>query len=193
MSAHHLTINLDKTELLFLPGKCPPTHDLTITFDNSVLAPTQTAGNLGVTLDSQLSLTANITATTRSCRFMLHNIRRIRPLLTQKAAQVLVQALVISCLDYCNSLLAGPPAGAIRPLQLIQNAAAQLVSNLSSLTLLRSSAIGLLLPHCELNTHQNHYCLLSWLINIPPPPQTKNTSLPTIPLRKKNLKKIVLS
>ncbi|KAG7499322.1 hypothetical protein JOB18_034886 [Solea senegalensis] len=61
---------------------------------------------------------------------MLHNIRRIRPLLTQKAAQVLVQALVISRLDYCNSLLAGLPACAIGPLQLIQNAAARLVFNL---------------------------------------------------------------
>ena len=75
---------------------------------------------------------------------MLYNIRRIRHLLTQKAVQVLVQALVqalvISRLDYCNSLLAGLPATAIRPLQLIQNAAARLVFNLNSLTLLRSSA-----------------------------------------------------
>ncbi|XP_056292987.1 uncharacterized protein LOC130208093 [Pseudoliparis swirei] len=130
MSEHHLKINPDKSELLFLPGKGSPTHDLTTTFNSSVLAPAPTARNLGVTLDSQLSLTANITATTRSCRYMLHNIRRIRPLLTQKAAQVLVQALVISRLDYCNSLLAGLPAKAIRPLQLIQNAAARLVFSL---------------------------------------------------------------
>ncbi|KAK5930426.1 hypothetical protein CgunFtcFv8_026661 [Champsocephalus gunnari] len=54
----------------------------------------------------------------------------MRPQLTQKATQVLVQALVISRLDYCNSLLAGLPACAIRPLQLIQNAAARLVFNL---------------------------------------------------------------
>ncbi|CAB1430807.1 unnamed protein product [Pleuronectes platessa] len=40
--------------------------------------------------------------------------------------KVLVQALVISRLEYCNSLLAGLPASAIRPLQLIHNAAAQL-------------------------------------------------------------------
>ena len=73
---------------------------------------------------------------------MLHNISRIHPLLTQEAVQVLVQvlvqALVISRLDYCNSLLPGLPASAIRPLQPIQNAAARLVFNLSSLTLLRS-------------------------------------------------------
>ena len=42
MSAHHLKINLDKTELLFLSGKASPTHDLPITFENSVFAPCDT-------------------------------------------------------------------------------------------------------------------------------------------------------
>ncbi|KAK0150926.1 hypothetical protein N1851_007964 [Merluccius polli] len=40
------------------------------------------------------------------------------------------QALVLSRLDYCNSLLAGLPASAIKPLQRIQTAAARLVFNL---------------------------------------------------------------
>ena len=55
---------------------------------------------------------------------------RILPFLTREAAQHLVQSLVISRLDYCNSLLAGLPASAIKPLQRIQNAAARLVFNL---------------------------------------------------------------
>ncbi|KAI4880139.1 hypothetical protein NFI96_009035 [Prochilodus magdalenae] len=46
------------------------------------------------------------------------------------ATQLLVQSLVISRLDYCNSLLVGLPLQAVRPLQLIQNAAAQLIFNL---------------------------------------------------------------
>ncbi len=59
----------------------------------------------------------------------LHNIRKIRPFLTPHAAQLLVQALVISRLDYCNALLAGLPSNTIKPLQMIQNAAARLVFN----------------------------------------------------------------
>ncbi len=82
----------------------------------------QTARNLSVTLDDQLSFAASIAATARSCRFILHNIRRIHLFLAQEAVQVLVQALVISRLDYYNSLLSGAPARTIQPLQLIQNA-----------------------------------------------------------------------
>ncbi len=69
----------------------------------------------------------HIAKTARSCRFALHNIRKIRPFLTQHAAQLLVQALVISRLDYCNAILAGLPSCTIQPLQMIQNAAAWLV------------------------------------------------------------------
>ncbi|KAK3514194.1 hypothetical protein QTP70_009110 [Hemibagrus guttatus] len=59
-----------------------------------------------------------------------YSIRRIRPFLSTQATQVLVQSLVISRLDYCSSLLAGLPLNAIRPLQMIQNAAAPFVFNL---------------------------------------------------------------
>ncbi|XP_075304653.1 uncharacterized protein LOC142366593 [Odontesthes bonariensis] len=130
MSMHHLKLNLDKTELVFLPGKACPFRDLAITMDDSVVTSTRTARNLGVTLDDELSFSPNIASVTRSCRFLLYNIRRIRPFLTDKAAQVLIQVLVISRLDYCNSLLAGAPSSAIRPLELVQKAAARLVFNL---------------------------------------------------------------
>ncbi len=71
----------------------------------------------------------DIAKTARSCRFALHNIRKIRPFLTEHAAQLLVQALVISRLDYCNAVLAGLLSSTIKPLQMNQNAAARLVFN----------------------------------------------------------------
>uniref|UniRef100_A0A674ELL9 Reverse transcriptase domain-containing protein n=1 Tax=Salmo trutta TaxID=8032 RepID=A0A674ELL9_SALTR len=90
MTDHHLKLDLGKTELLFLPGKDCPFHDLAITVDNSIVSSSQSAKSLGVTLDNTLSFSANIKAVTRSCRFMLYNIRRVRPCLTQEAAQGLI-------------------------------------------------------------------------------------------------------
>ncbi|XP_055771026.1 uncharacterized protein LOC129849949 [Salvelinus fontinalis] len=74
MTDHHLKLNLGKTELLFLPGKDCPFHDLAITVDNSIVSSSQSAKNLGVILDNTLSFSTHIKAVTRSCRFMLYNI-----------------------------------------------------------------------------------------------------------------------
>ncbi|KAI4901607.1 hypothetical protein NFI96_027816, partial [Prochilodus magdalenae] len=124
MTAHHLKLNPSKTELLFIPSTTGPHRDLAISLGNS----------LGVILDGQLSFSAHIANLTRSCKVLLYNIRRIRPFLSQEATQLLVQSLVISRLDYCNSLLAGLPLRAIRPLQLVQNAAARLIFSLPKFT-----------------------------------------------------------
>ncbi|KAK3562041.1 hypothetical protein QTP86_025226, partial [Hemibagrus guttatus] len=130
MTAHQLKLNPSKTELLIIPGDPSPAQDLAISLNNSMISPSATARNLGVTMDNQLSFSSHVTNVTRSCRFLLYNIRRIRPFLSTQATQVLVQSLVISRLDYCNSLLAGLPLNAILPLQMIQNAAAPLIFNL---------------------------------------------------------------
>ncbi len=82
--------------------------------------PSSSVRNLGVIFDDQLTFKDHIAKTARSCRFALHNIRKIRLFLTQHAAQLLVQALVISRLDYCDALLAGLPSNTIKPLQMIQ-------------------------------------------------------------------------
>jgi len=96
-------------------------------FDGIRITPSRLIRNLGVTFDDQLTFTDHITKT-RSYRFGMHNIRKTRPFLTEHATQLLVQARVISRLDYCN-LLAGLSSCATKPLQMIQNAAACLVFN----------------------------------------------------------------
>ncbi len=129
MMDHHLQLNLAKTELLVFLSHPSLHHNFSIQLGSSTITPFRTARNLGVVIDDQLSFTDHIATTARSCRFALYNIRKIRPFLSEQAAQLLVQALVLSRLDYCNALLAGLPACTIKPLQLIQNAAARVVFN----------------------------------------------------------------
>ncbi|KAI2649345.1 hypothetical protein H4Q32_020599 [Labeo rohita] len=129
MKEHHLQLSLEKTELLVFPATPTLQYDFTIHLGSSTITPSSSARNLGIIFDDQLTFKDHIAKTARSCRFALHNIRKIRPFLTEQAIQLLVQALVISRLDYCNALLAALPSCTIKPLQMIQNAAARPVFN----------------------------------------------------------------
>ncbi len=121
MKEHHLQLNLVKTELLVFPATPTLQHDFTIQLGSSTITPSALVRNLGVIFDDQLTFKKHIAKTARSCKFGLHNIRKIRPFLTVHAAQLLVQALVISRLGYCNALLAGLPSNTIKPLQMIHD------------------------------------------------------------------------
>lgn len=95
--------------------------------DESVLVSPR-AGNIGVFFDESLSMVPQVTAICKSAFYHLRKIRLIRKHLTFDAAQLLVQALVTSKLDYCNSLLYGLPKNVIKQLQRVQNAAARFVT-----------------------------------------------------------------
>ncbi len=110
MKDHHLQLNLAKTELLVVSANPSFHHKFTFQLGSSTITPSKTARNLGVVIDDKLNFSDHITKTTRSCRFALYNIKKIRPFLSEHATQLLVQALVLSRLDYCNALLAGLPA-----------------------------------------------------------------------------------
>ncbi len=120
MKDHHLQLNLAETELLVVSANPALHHNISIQLGSSTITPSRTARNLGVVIDDQLSFTDHIATMALSCRFALYNIRKIRPFLSKQAAQLLVQALVLSRLDYCNALLAGLPACTIKALHLIQ-------------------------------------------------------------------------
>ncbi len=129
MKDHHLQLNLARTELLVVPWNPSFHHNFTTQLGTSTITPSKTTRNLGVVIDDQLTFSDHTAKTTWSCRFALFNIRKIRPFLLEHASQFLVQALVLSKLDYCNALLAGLPASSIKPLQLIQNTAARYIFN----------------------------------------------------------------
>ncbi len=90
MMDHHLQLNLAKTELLVFSANPSLHHNFSIQLGSSTITPSRTARNLGVVIDDQLSFTDHIATTARSCRFALYNIRKIRPFLSEQAAQLLV-------------------------------------------------------------------------------------------------------
>ncbi len=127
MKVYHLQLNLAKTELLVFPATPTLQQDFTIRLGSLTITPSASVRNLWYNLWWPADLQRAHCKDCSICRFALHNIRKIRPFLTEHAAQLLAQALVISKLDWCNALLAGLPSNTIKPLQMIQNAAARLV------------------------------------------------------------------
>ena len=67
--------------------------------------PSEKVRDLGVILDQTLSFDDHISTICQSSHFHIRNIGRIRNLLSFDACATLIQALIGSRLDYCNSLL----------------------------------------------------------------------------------------
>ena len=65
-----------------------------------------------------------------TCFFHLRRLRSVRCQLGRDVSAKLVSTLVLSCLDYCNAVLAGLPASTLAPLQRVLHAAARLVLDL---------------------------------------------------------------
>ncbi len=87
-----------------------------------------TVKNIGVVLDSNISFENHISHVTKRAFFHLRNIPKLRNMLSVSDAEKLVCAFMTSRLDYCNALLGGCPASSINELQIVQNAAARVLT-----------------------------------------------------------------
>jgi len=87
-----------------------------------------TARNLGIVNDSELSLAVHVSSVCRSSYNQLCQLRTVVRLLPVHATKMLVQAFILCHLDYCNSLLYRINDGLLHHVQLVQNAAAHLVT-----------------------------------------------------------------
>ena len=86
--------------------------------------------NLGVYIDSELKLSTHVNNIFSSSFNTLQNISRIRHHLDCDSTKILVQALVISRLDYCNSLFLGIPQYNVDKLQWTQNISCRVIKQL---------------------------------------------------------------
>ena len=129
MSCNKLKLNESKTEFFIAASK----HNLvtlkntTICIGSEEIHPSSTIKNLGVTFDSTMSMTPHIMATRKSINFTLWNMSRIRKFIDRDSCSHAMRALVLSRLDYANSLLAGCNTGDIKRLETLQNKAARII------------------------------------------------------------------
>ena len=99
----------------------------TITIGDSSVSPSGSARNFGVIFDKTLCLHDH-RQVCQPCHYWLKTIRRVRRCLNLTATQLLVQAFVLSRLNYCNALYVGLPQQQLGQLQRIQKAAARLIT-----------------------------------------------------------------
>ena len=71
---------------------------------------------------------SHINSIVKSSFYHLRNIARIRKFLSLSTTKTLIHAFVTSKMDHCNSLLYGLPKHLTNKLQLVQNAAARLIT-----------------------------------------------------------------
>ena len=84
--------------------------------------------NLGVKLDNALKLDKQISAVVSSSFYHLRLLSQIKPVLSFIDLERVIHAFISTRLDYCNALYAGLNQGTISRLQLVQNAAAHLLT-----------------------------------------------------------------
>ena len=130
MSSHFLKLNAAKSQLLIFTPKNIREHLCMnkVYIGNNVFIPVSLeALNLGVKLDFQLTFSPQISMIISQSYKQIYNIGQIRKYLTVEDLRTLVQSLIVSKLDNCNSLLFGVSEYEIGRLQKLQNSCARLI------------------------------------------------------------------
>ena len=132
MSSNRLCLNPSKTELIWLGSSrrlhhCSSTGMRVLDVD---LRPVDCVRDLGVLIDSGMTMARHVNYISGVCFFQLQQLRIIRRSLTADAAHALVRALIHTRIDYCNGLLVSCPRYLTNKLQVVLRAAARLVLQL---------------------------------------------------------------
>ena len=85
---------------------------------------------LGVELDDRFTLKSHICNIAKNCFFKLRNMYKIRKRITEDAAKIMVNSMIMSKLDYCNAILYGLPNCDLGKLNSVQKLAARLITGI---------------------------------------------------------------
>lgn len=84
--------------------------------------------NLGFIFDSAFQFEKQISSVVKASFFQLRLLAKVKPYRLRKDFERVIHAFITSRLDYCNSLYVGLDQSSLHRLQLVQNAAARLLT-----------------------------------------------------------------
>src|SRR5664279_1885984 len=129
--SRRLQLNPSKTEAIWFGTRASLKKigpaDLRFEIGSDIIKPASSVRDLGVILDSELTMKNHINKVVSTGFYQLRRLRQVRRIPGQQVTANLVCSFVLSRLDHCNSLFAGLHKSIIDPLQRLQNAAARLV------------------------------------------------------------------
>ena len=131
MNKNQLQMNDAKIEFIVFGSKHQvQRNDLkSLNIDNTIVKAKLAIKFLGAYLDESLNMKTHIDSKTKNALYNVYLIKNIRKYITQKTAKMLLCSLVLSQLDYLNSVLTDLPKAALRPYNYTQRYAARLACN----------------------------------------------------------------
>ena len=133
INQNFLQLNQDKTEVIVFGNK-EKRIAVSKHLESLSLKTRDQVRNLGVLIDSDLTFSSHIKSITKTAFYQLKNISRVKGFMSQTDQEKLIHAFISSRLEYCNGLLTGLPQKSIKQLQLIQNAAARVLTRTKHIT-----------------------------------------------------------
>ena len=129
MDRNSLKMNEDKTEAIILGREIhlKNLHINTISIAGAQIKVSECVKYLGVCIDKHLTMEEQINHVVKVSHWQIRKIRTIRRFIPEKTAAMLFISLVISQMDYCNSLFFGITREQVHKLQLIQNVCARII------------------------------------------------------------------
>ena len=123
-----LKMNESKMEFIYFgwPSQLDKCIKTNINVNGEEIKRTNITKYLGAYLDSKLDFKEHIKTKCKVAMLNIYKIRAARKNLTRSACNKLMVALVLSHLDYANSLLGNLPKSSINKMQLVQNIAARI-------------------------------------------------------------------
>jgi len=129
MAANRLQLNHAKSKVLWCSstGRQHQIPSRAVRIGSTAVQPASAVRDLGIMLDAEVTMSTQVSAVVKASFAALRRIRSVRRSIPRHALLTLIQALVVSKVDYCNSVLAGVSNTLLRRLQSVLNAAERLV------------------------------------------------------------------